>query len=364
MSAHDCLPAGNDWKGNALEESELRYRLLVENLAEGVAMAREGKLIFVNPAFARIFRHEPEDLVGRGVESLVAPEQRPFVAEQLRRWLAGEPAPPCETVGLRSDGQSVPLEVFGCAVKHEGKPAVQLTVRDLSAPKRKEALPQSGEELRVLTDALPVLITYVDSGLRYRFNNRAYEDWFGVARSELYGKHVEEVIGASACEALRPYIERALSGEAVTFDAVVPYKDGGTRYVHSNYVPRIGSQGEVEGFFALVTDLTERKTAEEEILDLTERKLTARTRRNRHRWERRHHLQPLRPRIEGAGHAPQGAGPPEKRGSHGAGEPEETAEASGHQVSNTEDTGDSSSPQRRFGPEYSIRSRRSLSITL
>ena len=49
-----------------------------------------------------------------------------------------------------------------------------------------EALPY------LAADALPVLISYVDAGQRYRFVNRTYEDWFGHPRAEVVGRTVRE----------------------------------------------------------------------------------------------------------------------------------------------------------------------------
>jgi PAS domain S-box-containing protein len=132
--------------------------------------------------------------------------------------------------------------------------------------RQKEGAPRESEEqLRLITDSLPVLISYIDSEQRYRFNNRAYERWFGYLREEVYGKHIKEVLGESAYEVIRPYVEVALSGQEVGFENWVPYKDGGNRYVGATYVPHFGEQRQVKGFFALVDDLTEHKRKDEEL---------------------------------------------------------------------------------------------------
>jgi PAS domain S-box-containing protein len=132
--------------------------------------------------------------------------------------------------------------------------------------RQKEGAPRESEEqLRLITDSLPVLISYVDSEQRYRFNNRAYERWFGCLREEVYGKHIKEVLGEAAYEVIRPYVEVALSGQEVGFENWVPYKDGGNRYVGATYVPHFGEQRQVKGFFTLVDDLTEHKRKDEEL---------------------------------------------------------------------------------------------------
>ena len=119
------------------------------------------------------------------------------------------------------------------------------------------------QQLRLVTDAVPVLISYVDAQQRYRFNNRAYEDWFGRPRRDVYGQHLGDVLGEEAYAAVRPYAERALAGERVSYETPLPSRDGSTRYVAATYVPHVDKNGVVLGFFALVTDLTERKRAED-----------------------------------------------------------------------------------------------------
>ncbi len=124
-----------------------------------------------------------------------------------------------------------------------------------------EALQQRETQLRLITDTLPVLISFVDSKQRYRFNNRAYEEWFGHTAAEVYGKYLWEVLGESAYQVIRPYVEKVLAGQHVTFESQIPYKDGGTRYINAIYVPQFNNQGTVEGYAALITDISEQQAA-------------------------------------------------------------------------------------------------------
>ncbi len=126
------------------------------------------------------------------------------------------------------------------------------------------ALEERERELRVLTDALPVLISYVDKDERYRFHNAAYEKWFGDEGGDLDGKLVREVIGEAAYELLKPSIDRALSGERFSFEQLVPYR-GGSRHVHVDFVPRIGQNDATEGYYALIQDVSDRVAAESKL---------------------------------------------------------------------------------------------------
>jgi PAS domain S-box-containing protein len=148
--------------------------------------------------------------------------------------------------------------------KKTGAGAV-ITHSDITDRKRSEqALRKSEERLRLLTDALPVLVSYVDENQRYRFNNKGYEHWFGHSRESVEGKHLKQVLGEKAYQAIRPRVEAALSGQLVAFEEFVPYRAAGRRYVRVTYVPD-RQDGRARGFFALIQDLTERKQAEEEI---------------------------------------------------------------------------------------------------
>ncbi len=129
--------------------------------------------------------------------------------------------------------------------------------------KMADAYQVSENHVRLIIDNLPVLISYVDKDLRYRFNNNAYSEWFGIPRESLHGKHVKEVLGDKGYEKVQAPIEAALSGQKVSYEMAIPYKNGEKRFVHAQYVPDIGEQGQVKGFFVLVEDIAKRKEAED-----------------------------------------------------------------------------------------------------
>ncbi|MEH2137266.1 PAS domain S-box protein [Nostoc sp.] len=151
------------------------------------------------------------------------------------------------------------------------------TQRDITERKRTEAtLHEREDELRLITNAVPVQISYVDTQQRYRFNNKGYEDWYGLLASEIYGKHIREILGESVYQSILPYVEAVLSGEQVTYETQLPHKDGTHHYINVNYVPQFNQQRKVEGFVALITDITLHKLAEA-ALKQSEKRLKALT---------------------------------------------------------------------------------------
>ena len=113
------------------------------------------------------------------------------------------------------------------------------------------ALRQSEEQLRLTTNALPVLIAYVDHQQRYRFANKAYEDWYGRPLSDIQGSYIHDVVGEFLYEQIRGYITTALTGQEVNYELQFRRSDGQLRDVSATYIPHLGDQGEVKGFFYL-----------------------------------------------------------------------------------------------------------------
>ena len=116
--------------------------------------------------------------------------------------------------------------------------------------------------LRLITDAVPAVIAYIDSGQRFRFCNRQYVKTMGRAEAEIIGRSVREVVGDEQYENTRPWLERALGGERVEFERTQRLPDGSTADLQVTFVPDAGAHGVVSGVFALIIDLTERKRAE------------------------------------------------------------------------------------------------------
>lgn len=124
-------------------------------------------------------------------------------------------------------------------------------------------------ELQVLTDALPVLISYIDADERYQFNNKIYDDWFPQGRDAIRGQKVRDVIGDAAYEKVKAHIAAALAGERVRFEQLMPYSTTTPRHIQVEYVPRVATGGKVEGFYALVQDITAVKALENQRAELT-----------------------------------------------------------------------------------------------
>ncbi len=143
---------------------------------------------------------------------------------------------------------------------------------------REVELAQSRKYIDDITHNAPQLLSYVDTSQHYRFVNKAYERWFDVPLDHFDGKHVSESLGEEAYNMIHPYMRSALNGQMVTYEAEIPYSEGGNRFVNVTYTPDKNADGDVQGFFVSVEDITGIKESEKKIqntLNLLEATLEA-----------------------------------------------------------------------------------------
>jgi len=289
-----------EWKGNQAilstsvdiserknsDESLKRYLTALENISEGVSFCdAEDRIISINESMLFLNSKIRKDLVkGMAFEEMmriivvagIVPEAVGQEAEwlQMRMERHRNPTGPFE-VG-RQDG------IFVLVFEQKQPDGGTLTIAlDITERKQAEqALRISEKRTRDITDSVPALITYVDKDQRFQFNNRTYEEWFGIDSGEFTGKHLRDALGNEAYKKILPYVEAALAGEEQIFEFDGTYKGGGKRYVQAHYVPHLGENREVIGFYAAIMDISESKRAEAALRESRELERQAHARLN------------------------------------------------------------------------------------
>ena len=172
------------------------------------------------------------------------------------------------TLLISRDGKDYPIDDSAAPIRgSDGKIlGVVLVFRDIRERKATEAaLLASERQLRMITDLAPVYLARVDTQLRYLFVNKGYAQRFGLDRDAVIGKRIPEVVGEKAFATFKPYVERAFAGETVEFEIDIPYQQIGAHYMHVSYVPERDIHDQVCGLVAVITDITSRKRAEDQL---------------------------------------------------------------------------------------------------
>jgi PAS domain S-box-containing protein len=139
------------------------------------------------------------------------------------------------------------------------------------------ALRESRRQLRLVSDHVPALISYLDRNEVFRFANGRYQEWFGLKSGEMKGKPLCELLDGETYKQRAPYIARVLKGQAVKFEGPTHHRESGWRDMEISYVPDFRGAGDVRGFYVMALDITERKR--------TEKLLERQARRLRLLWE-------------------------------------------------------------------------------
>jgi diguanylate cyclase (GGDEF)-like protein/PAS domain S-box-containing protein len=120
------------------------------------------------------------------------------------------------------------------------------------------------EQLRRMTDRLPVLVADVDAGGIYRYCNDRYLDFFDRSAIEVIGQHISHVYGEEAYTRLRPDLDQVLAGKEISFRRSM-LSHGETRQLEGRYIPQMDAAGAAGGFYVAAWDVTEQYRRELEL---------------------------------------------------------------------------------------------------
>ncbi|MEA3192362.1 MAG: hypothetical protein QOD26_695 [Betaproteobacteria bacterium] len=181
------------------------------------------------------------------------------IVQELKGWLArGGPLPSSLMMHVLVVGAAVLLAAAVLLNRRAARRAMAA----------ESALRESEERLRLVANNVPALISYVDREQRYRFSNRTYDDWFGIAHEAMQGRTVAEVFGEEPYERMRQNLERCLAGESVEFEFATA-EGGRRRTLQVACVPHLArdgtNQATVLGFYMLANDVTALKRAQEDL---------------------------------------------------------------------------------------------------
>jgi PAS domain S-box-containing protein len=252
------------------EEAARRWAEVFEHVRWGVVLGdpETGKLLTMNPAYARMHGYEVEELAGRPIADVYAPEARASLAEQLRATVErGHSA--FKSTHLRRDGTAFPVAVESAAIKDEDGRLLYLAahVRDITERERvEEELRRSEENYRSLLENANDIIYSHDLSGQYLSINRAGSEITGYTREEILGGlNIAQVVAPEHLEAAKAMTALKLKDPSPTVYAVdIITRDGRrlTLEVSTRISYRDGVPVAVEG---IARDVTERKRAEAEL---------------------------------------------------------------------------------------------------
>jgi PAS domain S-box-containing protein len=258
-------------------EGDARYRVLAELSPDGLLVNADGRLVYANPAAARLLGFaDAGEVVGRDPLEFIQPEYHDMVRARLARAAEAGTVPPEEYPWLRPDGRVVWVEAAGARTVWAGRPAVQVVFRDASARRRAEAaLRRSRERLRA------VLENTLDAPYRRNLRTDTY-DYIAPRLQAMVGVPTAALMAMSQAELLqrvhpedRQRVEQALQHGSSAGTAKVDYRfvhaDGSCLWLSDQFTTQCDSDGVPRFRTGVLRDVTERKLAEEAVREGRER---------------------------------------------------------------------------------------------
>lgn len=259
-----------------LESEKVHLEQLFENALEGIAVTDvDGKVQRINDEFSRIFGYSRNEVVGKFIDRLIAPQDQIDAARALTRRACKGERIALEAVRRRKDGSLLDVSVLAAPIIVNKKlVAVYGIYRDITARKKADRqLRESEERYRTLVNTTPEAVTVTDLQGNITYVSQQ--------TLKLHGyQEPEELLGRSAFEMIDPKDhERAMKNLKKTLE------QGVTRNLEYNLLKKNGTsfsgelnaslvrddRGEPLAFVATTRDVTERKLAEKALMEKEEK---------------------------------------------------------------------------------------------
>ena len=285
---HELLQAGLDRLDQGLTVIDANLQFVAWNKAFLRLLDFPEEMAFVGATFESFMRYNAErGEYGPGdVEELVAERMRlarsftPHYTERDRPGgqilaVRGEPLPHNGFVTLYTDitvsrryeqqiqQQNAELENRVAERTTELQATNQRLIAADDANQRiTTALRRSEENLRLITDTVPALISYFDHQEIYRYVNKGYADWFGYTKEEVLGRSIREVVGDEVYTDISYPVQQGLQGKNISYEYAMRRPGGRVVYARSELVPERDADGRVAGCFVLSVNITDLKNAQ------------------------------------------------------------------------------------------------------
>jgi diguanylate cyclase (GGDEF)-like protein/PAS domain S-box-containing protein len=231
----------------------------------------DGRLLYMNAAARRTLGISPDAPIGHlDALSFNPPETVARHAVEIVPAAVSKGVWAGETV--QWDAQHREILVSHLVIAHRDRRGkleyFSAIMRDITVQRAaQQALYRSEAVLRSVADVVPMSIAVLDMARRYIFVNRGFESWTEKSADEVLGRTAEEVLGPDEYAIRRPFIDRVLQGEAVSFERDAPGRRH-MRHVRVDYLPLFAEGGAVEGVVSVAADVSASRAEERRLRNL------------------------------------------------------------------------------------------------
>jgi PAS domain S-box-containing protein len=248
--------------------SEERYRGLFESSKDGILILdfETGSIIDANPSFLAILGFSREGLLGKTLPDIGLLEDT-SLAEKIFLILKKEEYVRYENISLLAkDGSSVAVDFVSNVYTVNQSRVIQCTIRNISEPVKTESdVHDSEEQFRTIIETANEGIWIMDERYITTLINPRMAQILGYSQEEMIGHLVTDFMFAEDLPAHRQRMASRIMGKPDTYEQKFRHKNGNAVLCQVSATPRVGNLKEFRGSVAMISDITERKRAEESL---------------------------------------------------------------------------------------------------
>jgi PAS domain S-box-containing protein len=252
----------------ALQESEERYRLLVDLSPDGICVRVGGRYVFGNMGAARIMGlYSPEELIDRPVLELVHPAHSELVTDRVDQLLEEHGSLSLvQGKYVRPDGAAVDVELAAASLNYRGEDGTLIVMRDVTDRKRmEEALLKSEQNYRSLVETMHDGLGVLDAEDSFTYVNRRFAEILGYSRPEIIGRSPADFMDESDYRFYAAQFSPRDETRPKVFEIAMTRKNDRKISVILSGKPLLDGAAVYKGRFLVITDITDRKEAEDRI---------------------------------------------------------------------------------------------------
>jgi PAS domain S-box-containing protein len=261
-----------------LAESEEKFRVIFDNASDGMFLVDPETLGYhlCNRICVNMLGYSKDEFVNLKIADLHPEEELPFVAEQIDKFRRGGKGIIRDTRFKRKDGSVFTADVSPALMSIGGKKYLLIMFKDITERIRAEdALQESERKYRTLVDRSPDGIFIIDLKGSFISVNKAMCENLHYSEEELLNMRIMDIVPAEYLQLHRIRLERILKegGIRESGEYLVRGKDGKEHYIEVRSVPYL-KENRVIGVQGIAHDITDRKKAEEALLQSEQRNKT------------------------------------------------------------------------------------------
>jgi PAS domain S-box-containing protein len=260
----------------ALQESEEKYRTVVENSKEGIAILQDDKIVYVNPRIERLSSFSKNDIFSRDFLSFFHPDDRKTASRRYLQIKNGKKFSEFHDYKVFDKKGNIRwVTVNSTDIKYKDKPAILVFLTEITERKQaEEALRESEQLYRLLAENVHDIIWTLDMDMNLTYVSPSVERMRGYSVDEVRDQSIEEIFTPDSCEliagilleefALEQSQEKSDPNRSRTFEVEQFCKDGSTLWSEIRASFLRNKDGKPIAMLGITRDISERKKAEEE----------------------------------------------------------------------------------------------------